>query len=100
MKAKTNHGFFSEHFPFGPLLRLQAAITSGQPGVVERQNVVDAAKKEWSDIFGFGFSRVSQVNYRKDIGKKQVQQKTRPEESLQMFGSNLGNISEIPSKWM
>ncbi len=56
MKAKTNHGFFSEHFPFDPLLRLQAAITSGQPGVVERQNVVDAAKKEFR-LFRFRFQQ-------------------------------------------
>eukprot|EP00434_Breviolum_minutum_P038675 symbB.v1.2.034313.t1/scaffold4408.1/size40047/3 len=34
---------------------LQAAITSGQPGVVERQNVVDAAQKEFLFRLWFWF---------------------------------------------
>ena len=38
-----------------PFLRLQAAITSGQPGVVERQNVVDAAQKEFLFRLWFWF---------------------------------------------
>jgi len=65
-----------------PFLRLQAAITSGQPGVVERQNVVDAAQKE----FLFRLSSVSvlagcQQVYGKDIGNTcRCNKKARPEE--------------------